>query len=462
MRRVSRHTAFLLLVGCMACRGDDPGSASADDSTSGAGSSGSGAGAGGSGAGSGGSGAGGTGGAGGGSASGVLDPTFGTNGCARIDLGGGDGAIAAGVQKDGSIVLAGIARGLRAFGVLRLTPDGALDTTFGDQGVTVVDLIKDNYYHEAVYDLAVGADDSILVVGSLSDSGIGVAVRLTSAGAPDIGFGPNGVAQLDPWFGGSKDVWNELFAVRAAPDGTFYAAGGASFSSSKNGYTLARFGATGQIPFTGGGVGADDVDNGTLLFSTREHAQALALQQDGKLVTTSFSDQVGFLISRHQQSGALDGSFGDAGRTGHCDGQSAYCSPTSIAVAPDGGILVYGDMNGGSGVVRLKADGSVDASFGANGDFVTQQLQSGGSMQVVVQPDGKPILVGSNGNHFAAIRLGVDGKPDTGFGDAGFVRVQSENGQLGDVVLQQDGRIILAGTFPSADGGDVGVCRLLP
>src|SRR5690349_7533616 len=73
-------------------------------------------------------------------AAGALDPSFGTDGVALVDPiaagspPGGRPVNAAALQPDGRIVLAGTNASNGHFAVVRLTPDGALDSRFGSGG----------------------------------------------------------------------------------------------------------------------------------------------------------------------------------------------------------------------------------------------------------------------------------------------------------------------------------------
>src|SRR5512147_2605335 len=63
-------------------------------------------------------------------AEGALDPTFGTNGVVVTDLGGSsDTGLNIAVQTDGRIIMAGSGNV-----IVRYNPDGTLDTSFGTGG----------------------------------------------------------------------------------------------------------------------------------------------------------------------------------------------------------------------------------------------------------------------------------------------------------------------------------------
>lgn len=74
---------------------------------------------------------------------GTLDPTFGDNGVASLDLGDEEFGEVMALQPDGKIVVAGYTQ-VSAFGwdllVTRFNGDGSLDTDFGTSGAIIADL----------------------------------------------------------------------------------------------------------------------------------------------------------------------------------------------------------------------------------------------------------------------------------------------------------------------------------
>ncbi|MBK8092244.1 MAG: hypothetical protein IPK32_09780 [Verrucomicrobiaceae bacterium] len=111
---------------------------------------------------------------------GQLDSAFGNGGLAKIDLGARyDSCRAVTLDANGQLLLAGAWRPNESpgydFAVLRLTSDGILDFSFGDQGV----LKTDFSFSEEAFSLALQADGKI-VVGGDSTSGTFVLARYTS------------------------------------------------------------------------------------------------------------------------------------------------------------------------------------------------------------------------------------------------------------------------------------------
>lgn len=124
--------------------------------------------------------------------SGLLDPAFGPGGVVRTDLGGDERGEDVGVLPDGRLVVAGRKAGDVA--VIRFTPNGGIDGTFGPSGngVVVTNLGGSNDTgHAVAFD-----QDKIVVAGTRNGEDVAL-VRYTAAGAVDPTFGSDGVVITD-------------------------------------------------------------------------------------------------------------------------------------------------------------------------------------------------------------------------------------------------------------------------
>jgi len=172
-------------------------------------------------------------------------------------------------------------------------------------------------------------------------------------------------------------------------------------------------------------------------------------QADGKYVHGCFSSSTSQpadpLVVRVLHDGGIDTSF-NIGGVG--PDESVSC----LALQADGKILVGGgfrNFNGrpSRGIVRLNTDGSLDTSFAS--------LTSASFLRVaeiVVQPDGKILIAGTlpniNGSTMNnLVRLDSNGNLDVAF-NANLVSGQV----IEDVKLQSDGKILLGGLFSNING----------
>ncbi len=185
---------------------------------------------------------------------------------------------------------------------------------------------------------------------------------------------------------------------------------------------------------------------------------SIAVQPDGKMIIAGRFTRVHSAargrIARLNADGSLDHSFGN-----RMEGSS-----TDIKVAalqPDGKVVIgfgNGNINGvfRGNIARLNQDGSLDTNF-ANG-------LSGGNCsvdEIVIQPDGKIIIAGCfSSMHGASLsriaRLNSDGSVDPSF--QGLV---SSDGGLSAIALQPDGKVLIAGAFSTINGVNRGrIARL--
>ncbi|HEX8249560.1 MAG TPA: FG-GAP-like repeat-containing protein [Pyrinomonadaceae bacterium] len=104
-----------------------------------------------------------------------------------------------------------------------------------------------------------------------------------------------------------------------------------------------------------------------------------------------------------------------------------------------------------AGQASARTAGALDNSFGGGDGIAVFNIGNGGITDMVVQPDGK-ILVAGNGNPntFVIIRFNADGSPDTTFGMGGKVTTEifaqdNLGSSINGLALQSDGKIIAAG-----------------
>ncbi len=112
------------------------------------------------------------------------------------------------------------------------------------------------------------------------------------------------------------------------------------------------------------------------------------------------------------------------------------------------------------------APGDLDLTFGGTGKVTTDIGGSDDSGSgVVVQSDGKIILAGTSTNgsssYFTVVRYKIDGSLDTSFNGIGKVATSISNGDnyARSVALQSDGKIVVAGSSGVTSNPDFAVLR---
>ncbi len=203
--------------------------------------------------------------------------------------------------------------------------------------------------------------------------------------------------------------------------------------------------------------------------------RAVTVLPDGHILVAGYANQNGyqdFTVVRYNADGSLDTSFGGGdGIVGTPVGPSDDVA-FSIAVQPDGAILVVGaSFNGFNydiAVTRYNADGSLDASFGGGDGIVVTPVGPwyDYGIGVVVLANGDIIVTGfaSNGANedIALLRFNADGTLDTDFGGGdGIVTtpIGPNNDQGMSVIALSDGNILVAGSALVGSGYDFALVR---
>lgn len=366
-----------------------------------------------------------------------LDQSFGTSGTVVVDLGpGGElgGPIA--LQPDGKIVAGGSTESGAV--LVRLSSDGALDPTFGSGGVApaVVPL-----------DLAIQADGKVVVATSVPLGG-GYCCRFAVArynadGTPDTMFDDDGQVVLDFAYAAR--------AVAIQPDGRIVAAG--SKEGGLYAMAVARLESDGSVDSTFDG-------DGTVLttFDGESGAEALALQEDGRIVVAGYAGWYNapashdFALVRYNTDGSLDTTFDGDGRvTTDFGGSTNYDRVNrahAVAIQSDGRIVVAGDGFGQAALARYNTDGSLDPTYSDDGVLTTRMLAW--TNDIGVQADGMIVAAGRSYNgrddDFALARTDsrgrLDGFTSTDLGDP----AAGSSDEIHALRIQPDGKILVAGS----------------
>ncbi|HJT96951.1 MAG TPA: delta-60 repeat domain-containing protein, partial [Rhodanobacteraceae bacterium] len=173
------------------------------------------------------------------------------------------------VQPDGKIVVSATVANTDSddIGVLRLNPNGTLDTNFGTQGQTIVAFDGGDMNTDVASSVLLQPNGRIVVCGEASgdpsaggfDFGI---VRLTSSGAPDTQFSGDGKATVGFDLGAVGQRADLAVRCSLQSDGKIVAAGQAQFSATNSRMAVARLNADGSRDTGFNGSGTATVDFG--------------------------------------------------------------------------------------------------------------------------------------------------------------------------------------------------------
>lgn len=217
---------------------------------------------------------------------------------------------------------------------------------------------------------------------------------------------------------------------------------------------LARFNTNGSIDTSFDGDGRVTT---SFPGTTSAEANAVAFQADGKIVVAGRAGN-DFALARYDAFGALDGTFGQAGRVITNFGGTSISSANAIALLSDGRILVVGQMKqqftvSAFALARYNSNGSLDTTFGSGGKvstFFDGGVHAAEAKSVAIQADGKIVVAGLPG----IIRYNSNGTPDpfASVGTSGRVTTPFLANAL---AIQEDGRIVVSGTSNVALGSFV-------
>ena len=330
---------------------------------------------------------------------------------------------------------------------------GTLDKTFSEDGKA--------FYLPVIRDLV--SDAIVLNNGDILQLGSYNMIAVLPNGGVDSSFGKNGIVVYTPE---APDIFVGAGLVQQA-DGKILVGGAIQY-----GVALFRYNEDGTVDKSFGENGrviTDAVGYYSFIFG-------LALQPDGKIVTTGFyrpyfEGPESPLLMRFNADGSLDKEFGDGGKIISED-ISGYCR--QLALQPDGKIVTGGYRWSGDYsfmVMRYTAEGGLDSSFGTNGITVTYiDARYDVLDDIALQADGKIVGVGLDGqavpvlkNFIGVIRLNTDGTLDESFGKGGKLTIKPVNCRGKSVVIQKNGKIVLGalGGSKESKDGDFMIVRLL-
>lgn len=403
-------------------------------------------------------------------APGDLDPSFGQDGYAAVQTNraclrgcvefGGSYADALALQPDGGIVLGGYNVYLGAprdgekipGALVRLRPDGTLDTSFGGAG----GIVGTPFSVTSIHANARGG----LRVSGVGKQGIGIQ-RYTSSGVLDGSYGTHGV-RWSPNVEGQRDRTGRIlqFTTFIVP-ATDYDAAVRKLGITRllpSGKRDTHFGHKGYVSLPPGTepVGLlPERDEGVLL--------AFATESRVSLPKASLPKESHIFLERLTPAGKLDRSFGTSGIV-QIPLQGAFAGGALFS-APNGDVLIAGGEQRGTNLkeghhslilAAYKQTGHPDRSFGKEG-IARSHLPSAipylriSPRAIAFDSLGDTIVVGENrirtvdtpaGDGFLA-RFTPHGR-DCSFGVGGVV-IDTRMGAANAVAVQPNGRIVVAG-----------------
>lgn len=327
---------------------------------------------------------------------------------------------------------------------------GLIDNGFGNGGKVTTQV---GSYSSEIWQMAVQSDWSI-VVGGFMYNGVDsdfALIRYTPDGIIDSSFGTNGMVTTA--MGVGSDV---IYSIGLQPDGKIIA-GGIAWNGSNYDFALARYNTDGSLDLNYGNQGKVI----TAIGPGNDKGTSLKVLSDWSVVVGGIAHNGSdndFALVRYDSTGALDNSFGTNGIVVTPIG-AANDMAFSIALQSDWSVVVGGVAHNGSdydfALVRYKANGTLDSTFGDNGKVMTP-VGAGKDFvwSVALQPDDEKILLGGytinllNNKDLALLRYNNNGTLDSSFGLNGkaITAMGLGDDDIYSLVVQPDGKILAGGT----------------
>jgi hypothetical protein len=284
---------------------------------------------------------------------GSYDTSFGDNGFRKYDQGHSAIVRATNVQADGKILLIGQDQGSgdKAM-IIRCMPNGDLDTSFGDNGVKIMEIDNAFAFDSDAYKSYVLPDNKLLVIAGaaydpMSGQRKSVMFILNENGSVDTSFGENGYRWLSP--GEGPDF---LMGVKVVND-KIYVSGHTWIAQSPTvpqlwyDYVLMRFDMNGNIDSSYG-------ENGIVRARMKERGnyhEDFLVTSSGVVYGLSTLDgysedgvwRSSITIYSFDENGVLDPNFGTDGYAIIAD-EALELVGARIAFTADSSLLVSGNL----------------------------------------------------------------------------------------------------------------------
>ncbi len=337
---------------------------------------------------------------------------------------------------------------------------GSPDTTFRSHNttgtITLGYVINEMGFRSAPRAVTVQKDNKIVVAGERDE--YPVLVRYNNNGALDKDFG--GVGTYGPGVTiqtslGKKSYFNAVaIDTQCDCNQKIVAAGSAAGKG-----IIARYYHDGTLDTAFG-------DKGIIRTNIAGELNAIAIDADSNIVVagvnTITTSNTHIIVMRFDSKGNLDNNFGTRGVV--LTQVGAPSRANAMVIQKDNKIVVAGTVNSGNRtdmiIVRYNANGTLDPSFGLNNSGMrTFNIENKNSVayDVVIQQNGAILVAGSsispnNSNLFTIIRLQHNGSPDTSFGTNGIVAISptppgfpNHHAYARSVALDENDKIIVMG-----------------
>lgn len=392
---------------------------------------------------------------------GALDTSFDTDGKLTLNIGSSDDiAYSVAIQSDDKIVVAGYT-GPGDFALVRFNTDGSLDSTFGTDGIVTTTVGSGGQ----AASVAIQQSDGKIVAAGYSNNGIDddfAVVRYNTDGSLDTSFDTDGIVTTP--IGAGDDRATSL-AIQS--NGKIVVAGYYDNGTNED-IAIARYNTNGALDTS------FDTDGKAILGIGPGHdvANGVAIQSDSTIVVVGYTyngSDDDIVLARFTTSGGLDTGFDTDGIVTTDLGSSNEIG-AAIAIQNNGKIVITGYTDSGSSpydfaLARYNTDGSLDTTFDTDG-LVTTDFDGSNNIAhaLGIQSDGKIVVAGDSPNDFEVNRYDTDGSLDTTFGTDGIasVAIGPDSDRPRGLAFQGSGKIVVAGASFVGSNWEFSVVRISP
>ncbi|MCF8248187.1 MAG: T9SS type A sorting domain-containing protein [Saprospiraceae bacterium] len=404
---------------------------------------------------------------------GKLDRTFGVNGIIQHSFDttflSYNEAKTIAIQPDGKIVVGG--RAALKLVIARFNSIGKLDKTFGDNGAVIIEFAW--LSSDDVNDLVIQPDGKIVaIVQSYRNDpdlqeqwGNTIIMRFNANGGFDDTFGsPSSYSDFGTMVieTGYDIALGESVALQ--PDGKILVGGTVKGEYSNYQYAfVARCNDNGSFDSSFANNGIAIIVSGThfTYFNDMLLLPNSKILFAGRTVTNfgSFYKSA-YIIERFSSDGILDNEFSDDGVLSDTLASTNF-NIQELMLQADGNVLAWVNkdwfLTPSLDVIKIKPDGSLDASFGDDGvyviptdsiPYITKILSDDKGDFYLAGYKKKEIQFGNGPGDFVLAKLSHDFTPIHEFGKAGVATKDINNGtndRVADAALLPNNKIILAG-----------------
>jgi uncharacterized delta-60 repeat protein len=326
------------------------------------------------------------------------DLAFGIQGYTSVDFRGDDEVVKAiQVAQNGTIITLAESDTLNRTGALftRFFSNGQVDQSFGNQGHLFVYAPPGSTSNDW-HDMRMMPDGSLLAVGRVNgNNGLnGGILKITPQGQRDQSFGTNGLMEID---NNGSNV--NLIDIETVSNGDFFVLGSTTLQGNLAIY-IAKFNSAGSLVtnFGGNGIiilGLDGAPfpkhliikpDGKLFITAQAYINGWSNIVTIQLNANGLLDQ-GYGINGRSNTQILSGGTNASA--------SAYLPDGKMMLTGH----ADGPWNDDFALARLQSDGSLDLSFHFDG-YVTKNIGGGNDYVVdaALQTNGRIVLVGNSAN----------------------------------------------------------------